>query len=65
MADDSTRLTYICSGCGSTNVISDTRAEWDVRRQEWIVVGHYDTSECMNCEEEADLIEVELAPAAD
>jgi hypothetical protein len=54
---------YLCSKCGSTNVISDTRAKWDVRRQEWIVVGHYDSSECLDCEQENHLIEVELAPA--
>lgn len=56
---------YLCAKCGSTNVISDTRSKWDVRRQEWIVVGHYDSSECLDCEHgESDLIEVELAAAA-
>lgn len=54
---------YLCSNCGSTNVISDTRAKWDVRKQDWVVVGHYDSSECLTCEEEDSLIEVELAPA--
>lgn len=54
---------FLCSKCGSTNVVSDTRAKWNVSRQEWLVVGHYDSSECLDCEEEADLIEVELAPA--
>jgi len=57
------RLTYVCAKCGSTNVISDTRSEWDVRRQQWIVVGHYDSSECLGCGEEAEPIEVELASA--
>jgi peptide subunit release factor 1 (eRF1) len=64
MANDSKRVTYICSKCGSTNVVSDTRAEWDVDNQVWLVVGHYDSSECLDCEEEESLIEVELAPAS-
>jgi hypothetical protein len=64
MASDSKRVTYICKQCGSTNVISDTRAEWDVTSQQWIVVGHYDSAECLDCEEEQHLIEVELAPAS-
>jgi hypothetical protein len=53
---------YLCAKCGSTNVISDTRAKWNVRRQEWVVVGNYDSSECLDCEEEeSEFIEVELA----
>jgi DNA-directed RNA polymerase subunit RPC12/RpoP len=64
MANDSKRVTYVCSQCGSTNVISDTRSSWDVSRQAWIVEGHYDSAECLDCEQEQRLIEVELAPAA-
>lgn len=55
---------YVCGKCGSKNVISDTRAEWDLSRQHWIVVGHYDSSECLNCESEDSLVEVELVPAS-
>ena len=64
MANDGKRVTYTCSKCGSTNVISDTRAQWDVPSQRWIVVGHYDSAECLDCEEDEELIEVELAPAS-
>jgi peptide subunit release factor 1 (eRF1) len=64
MANDSKRVTYVCKQCGSTNVISDTRAKWDVPTQEWIVVGHYDSAECLDCQGEQHLIEVELAPAS-
>jgi DNA-directed RNA polymerase subunit RPC12/RpoP len=59
---DSKRVTYVCSRCGSTNVISDALTRWDVRQQAWIVEGHYDSSECLDCEQEAKLIEVELTP---
>jgi len=62
MAQTRKRVTYVCKSCGSTNVISDTSAEWDVPTQKWIVVGHYDAAECLRCEQETHLIEVELAP---
>lgn len=64
MAYDNKRVTYICDQCGGTNVISDSRAKWDVQTQQWIVVGHYDSAECLDCETERHLIEVELAPAS-
>lgn len=55
---------YLCSKCRRANVISDTRARWDLGRQEWRVVGHYDSGECLDCgDDEATVIEVELAPA--
>lgn len=62
MANDSKRVTYLCEKCGSSKVVSDATAEWDVHQQNWIVVGHYDSSECLDCECETDLIEVEIAP---
>jgi peptide subunit release factor 1 (eRF1) len=61
MAEFRNRVTYLCRQCGSTNVISDSRATWDVPRQEWIVQGHYDSAECLDCQQEAKLIEVKLA----
>lgn len=64
MVDDNKRVTYLCKNCGSTNVISDARARWDVPTQHWIVVGHYDSAECLDCEKEQHLIAVELAPAS-
>lgn len=56
------RIGYVCVRCGSSNVISDTRARWNARKQQWVVVGHYDSSECLDCEKEEKIIEVELAP---
>jgi hypothetical protein len=63
MANESRRITYVCERCGSTNVASDAIAQWSAGKQAWIVVGHYDTAECLDCDEERQLIEVELAPA--
>lgn len=54
---------YLCSKCGSTRVVSDARAGWDVASQSWTVVGHYDSSECLACEQETEIIEVDLALA--
>jgi hypothetical protein len=63
MAEISKRVGYVCARCGSSNVTSDTIAQWNARKQKWIVVGHYDSSECLDCEQEEAIIEVELAPA--
>jgi len=62
MAEFSKRIGYVCGNCGSSNVVSDARAQWNARKQKWVVVGHYDSSECLDCEKEESIIEVELAP---
>ena len=64
MTETRSRYAMVCERCGGSNVVSDARAAWDVRRQEWTLVAHYDSSECLDCEQEADLIAVELAPEA-
>lgn len=61
MPNSGKRVGYVCARCGSSDVISDTRAQWNARKQKWVVVGHYDSSECLNCELEEDIVEVELA----
>jgi hypothetical protein len=45
------KVTYACGVCGSSNVTSDTIASWDVASQRWEVIGHYDSSECADCQE--------------
>jgi hypothetical protein len=62
MAETRKRVIYECERCGSSNVVSDARAAWDVRAQEWALVGHYDASECLACQQDTKLIAVELAP---
>ena len=64
MANDSKRVGYVCARCGSSNVISDALAQWSALEQKWVVVGHYDSSECLDCEREQRIIEVELTPAS-
>ena len=62
MAEMNKGVGYICARCGSSNVISDTRARWNARKQKWVVVGHYDSTECLTCEQEDGIMEVALAP---
>lgn len=56
-------IEYVCEKCGSTNVTSDTVSRWDTKKQRWLIIGHYDSSECLDCEGETDLIEREIAEA--
>ena len=58
------RVAYVCEKYGSCDVASDAIATWDVNRQIWIVVGHYDSSECHKCDSETSLVEVALRSAA-
>jgi hypothetical protein len=53
---DSVRVEFVCEQCGSANVSSDAFSRWDVPRQQWVVVGHYDSSECLDCAEETGLV---------
>jgi hypothetical protein len=62
MAIDRNRVAYICEHCGSSDVVSDARAAWDIQGQQWTLVGHYDASECLACGRDSNLIPVELAP---
>jgi hypothetical protein len=55
---------YVCKRCGSTNVTSDTIARWNMAEQRWVIVGHYDFCECLDCEAETNLIERTLAERA-
>lgn len=54
-------IEYVCEKCGSTNVTSDAVARWSAKQQRWVIVGHYDSSECLDCEEERGLVEREIA----
>jgi hypothetical protein len=62
MVETRKRVAFLCERCGSSDVVSDARAAWDVPQQEWTLVGHYDAAECMACEQDTNLIVVELAP---
>lgn len=56
------RVSYVCRWCGSSAVVTDAWASWDVEKQDWIL-DHTSTTEfCNDCYAETSLIEVELAP---
>ena len=57
-------IEYVCEKCGSTNVTSDTVVRWNLEKQRWIVVGHYDPSECLDCECERGSAEREISKVA-
>lgn len=54
------RVKYVCERCASGDVTSDAISQWDAAGQTWIVVGHYDSGECLDCAEETNLVEVPL-----
>ena len=41
-----------CCKCGSTNVVADAFAEWDVENQDWVLRATYDYHVCDECGEE-------------
>jgi len=57
------RVTYVCNICGGNTVTRDAWAEWDVDAQEWVLGAAYDYALCHDCQEETNLLEVELASA--
>lgn len=57
-------VTYICRTCSGSNVTRDAWAEWDVDQQIWVLGAIYDFAFCHDCEEETQLLEVEVASPA-
>jgi hypothetical protein len=56
------QVSYVCCRCGSSEVLIDAWAEWDVDKQDW-VLNHTSTTEfCEKCYAETTMMEVELAP---
>ena len=61
------RITYVCTDCGSKNVVTDANARWDEESQAWVVKDIFDESEgwCRDCDEkyengDVNLKEIEL-----
>lgn len=54
------RITYICSMCGSSDVLMDAWAEWDSEQQAWALHDTVTNSFCQRCHGETCLVEVEL-----
>jgi hypothetical protein len=47
-----TRTKPVCSHCGGSNIFFDAVSQWDVERQEQIMVNTFDNTDCEDCESE-------------
>lgn len=55
------KVKMVCSECGSSDVLADAYAEWDVDAQDWVVQNVFDKGAyCNKCDGETRLEEVEL-----
>ena len=45
----------VCTECGSDDVTLDCIGGWDADKQEWIVIGELDNSDCNVCGGECSL----------
>lgn len=57
------RINYICNECGSSDVLLDAWAEWDVSQQDWVLFDTLSQAYCRRCDGEARLQEVTLQEA--
>lgn len=60
----SQKIKMVCAYCGSDRVMRDAWAEWDVERQEWVLLTVFDYAHCEDCGGETSLSEVEIGEAA-
>lgn len=58
------RVGYVCRFCGSSAVLMDAWAEWNVEKQDWTLHDTATEAFCRDCYSETHLVEVELAPTA-
>ena len=57
------RITYICSSCGSYDVVVDAWAEWDVANQRWRAAEIFEsTAYCRKCDGECSIRESPVRP---
>jgi len=56
--------TFVCSNCGSHQVVRDAWAEWSVHDQEWQLGEIFDHTFCLTCETECTAQAQETEPAA-
>lgn len=60
--NETLKIQIACRDCGSTKVTRDAWAEWDVKRQTWVLGAVFDYGYCHRCNEEAKLIELPIRP---
>lgn len=47
------KVKYVCTECGSEDVVSDAWASWDIETQQWVLEDTFDMSYCRSCESES------------
>ena len=55
-------FTFICSNCGSDQVVSDAWAEWSIETQQWELGEVFDHTFCLACETECGLVTKDTGP---
>ncbi len=55
------RVHFICAGCGSPDVLTDAYGEWDAKAGVWVLHSIYDEKTCETCGSGIGLIEVDEA----
>lgn len=58
------KLRMVCSNCGSERVLRDAYAEWDVRRQKWVLQNVFDFAICESDECDGNETRIDEVPAA-
>ncbi|MNR57174.1 hypothetical protein D3C85_1778990 [compost metagenome] len=56
------KVNFVCARCGSSNVIKDAWAEWDIDSQRWTLHSTYDSCYCQDCQEDCRLEKVSVEP---
>lgn len=54
------RVRMICGTCGSDVVTRDAWAEWNTRRQGWVLGAVYDYAYCHDCQNDTRIEEVPI-----
>ena len=54
---ENVKVQMVCSYCGSSDVMRDAWAEWDVETQNWALRSVFDSAHCEVCEGETTLSE--------
>jgi len=54
------RIQIMCERCGSTSIVRDATAGWDVGAQDWVLESVHGDYYCCTCDNITDTIEVPL-----
>ena len=55
----------VCAHCGSSNIVADASATWNIEKQDWELSDVHEAAFCGECCEECDVDEVTVEQHAD